>query len=117
MDGLASTSPLLSSWTPALDVHEDKDNYIIRAELPGMKHEDIDVLLHDGALSISGERKTEKKYEEAEAYRTERRLGKFQRTVSLPTPVAADKAKAQYKDGILTLTLPRRRKRNQNKST
>ena len=104
---LARTSQLLSGWTPALDVHEDKDNFVVRAELPGMKREDIDVSLHDGALSISGERKTEKKYEEAEVYRTERFFGKFQRTVTLPAAVAADKVKAQYQDGVLTITLPK----------
>jgi HSP20 family protein len=104
---LARTSQLLSGWSPALDVHEDKDNFVVQAELPGMKREDIDVSLQDGALSISGERKVEKKYEEAEIYRTERFFGKFQRTVTLPTPVAADKVKAQYKDGVLTITLPK----------
>jgi HSP20 family protein len=104
---LARTSQLLSGWTPALDVHEDKDNFVVYAELPGMKREDIDVSLHDGALSISGERKTEKKYEEAEVCRTERFFGKFQRTVTLPAAVAADKVKAQYKDGVLTITLPK----------
>ena len=104
---LARTSQLLSGWTPALDVHEDKDNFIVRAELPGMKREDIDVSLHDGALSLSGERKLEQKFEEAEVYRTERFFGKFQRTVSLPAAVAADKVKAQYKDGVLTITLPK----------
>ena len=104
---LARTSQLLSGWTPALDIHEDKDNFIVRAELPGMKREDIDVSLHDGALSISGERKMEKEYEEAEVYRTERFFGKFQRVVSLPAAVAADKVNAQYKDGILTITLPK----------
>jgi len=104
---LARTSQLLSGWTPALDVHEDKDNFVVQAELPGMKREEIDVSLHDGALSLSGERKTEKKYEEAEVYRTERFFGKFQRTVTLPAPVAADKVKAQYKDGVLTITLPK----------
>ena len=104
---LSRTSQLLSGWTPALDIHEDKDNFVVRAELPGMKREDIDVSLHDGALSISGERKTEKKYEEAEVYRTERFFGKFQRTVALPALVAADKVKAQYRDGVLTITLPK----------
>ena len=104
---LARTSQLLSGWTPALDIHEDKDNFIVRAELPGMKREDIDVSLHDGALSLSGERKLEQKFEEAEVYRTERFFGKFQRTVSLPAAVAADKVKAQYKDGVLTITLPK----------
>jgi HSP20 family protein len=104
---LTRTSQLLSGWTPALDIHEDKDSFIVQAELPGMKREDIEVSLHDGALSISGERKAEKQYEAAEVYRTERCLGKFQRTISLPVPVAADKVKAQYQDGVLTVTLPK----------
>jgi HSP20 family protein len=104
---LARTSQLLGGWTPALDIHEDKDNFIVRAELPGMRREDIDVSLHDGALSVSGERRLEKKHEEAEVYRSERFFGKFQRTVTLPAPVAADKVKAQYQDGILTVTLPK----------
>ena len=104
---LARASQLLSGWTPALDMHEDKDNVVVRAELPGMKKEDIDVSLHDGSLSISGERKSEEKFENAEVYRSERFFGRFQRTVTLPAPVAADKIKAQYKDGILTVTLPK----------
>jgi len=105
---LARTSQLLSGWTPALDLYEDKDNLVLRAELPGMKKEDIDLSLHDGALSISGERKNdEAKYNEAEVYRTERFFGRFQRSVSLPVAVAADKVKAQYTDGILTVTLPK----------
>lgn len=102
---LTRTSNLLSGWTPALDVFEDKDNFTIKAELPGMKKEDIEVSLHDGSLSISGERKSETKHEDAEVYRAERFFGQFQRTVTLPAPVAADKVKAQYKDGILTVTL------------
>ncbi|MGH7953920.1 MAG: Hsp20/alpha crystallin family protein [Limisphaerales bacterium] len=104
---LARTSALLTGWTPALDVHEEKDNFIVQAELPGLKREDIDVSLHDGVLTISGERKMEKKHEDAEIYRTERFYGKFQRTVSLPTSVAADKVKAEYKEGVLTITLPK----------
>src|SRR5208283_1597216 len=103
----ARASQLLSGWTPALDVHEDKDNFVVHAELPGMNREEIEVSLHDGALSISGERKAEKKFEEAAVYRTERFFGKFQRTVTLPEAVAADRVKAQYKDGILTVTLPK----------
>jgi HSP20 family protein len=103
----ARTSNLLSGWTPALDLYEDKDNLFVKMELPGMKREDIDVSLHEGSLSISGERKSEQKHEDADVYRAERFFGRFQRTVALPTPVAADKAKAQYKDGILTVTLPK----------
>ena len=104
---LTRTSQLLSGWTPALDVYENKDNFVVKAELPGMKKEDIEVSLHDGSLSISGERKTESKHEEGEVYRAERFFGRFQRTVTLPTTVAADKVQASYKDGVLTITLPK----------
>jgi HSP20 family protein len=104
---LARTSQLLSGWTPALDMHEDKDNIVVKLELPGMKKEDIDVSLRDGGLSISGERKREEKFENAEVYRAERFVGRFQRTVGLPAPVAVDKVKAQYTDGVLTITLPK----------
>jgi HSP20 family protein len=104
---LARTPGLFSGWTPALDVHEDNDNFTVTVELPGMKKEDIDVSLHDGSLSISGERKSETKREDVEVYRAERFFGRFQRTVTLPAAVAADKVKAQYKNGILTVTLPK----------
>jgi HSP20 family protein len=104
---LARTSQILSGWTPNLDVYEDKDNIFVRAELPGMKKEDISLSLHDGMLSISGERKTEERKDDTEVYRAERFFGRFQRTVSLPAPVASEKVKAQYKDGILTVTLPK----------
>ena len=72
-----------------------------------MKKEDIELALHEGCLSLSGERKSERSHEEAEVLRTERFFGRFQRTVSLPSPVMTDKVKAQYKDGILTVTLPK----------
>jgi len=104
---LARSSQLLSGWTPALDLFEDKDNLYVRLELPGMKKEDIDLSLHEGSLSISGERKGEEQLKGAEVYRAERFFGRFQRTVSLPTVVAAEKVKAHYQDGILTVTLPK----------
>jgi HSP20 family protein len=102
---LARASQLLSGWSPALNLHEDKDSFVITIELPGMKKEDIDVALREGALSISGERKSEEKYEKAEVYRSERFFGRFERTVTLPTAIAPDKIKAQYKNGVLTVTL------------
>jgi len=104
---LARTPQVLSGWTPALDVFETKDDVVVRAELPGMKKDEIDVSLHGGCLSISGERKSEEKHKDAEAYRTERFFGRFQRSVTLPSPVAMEKVKATYKDGILTITLPK----------
>ncbi|HSY42612.1 MAG TPA: Hsp20/alpha crystallin family protein [Candidatus Acidoferrum sp.] len=94
-------------WTPAFDVYEEKDNFVVKAELPGMKKEDINVSLHDGDLIISGERKSETKGEGTEVYRAERYFGKFQRSVSLPATVAANSVKAEYKDGVLTVTLPK----------
>ncbi|HXF09297.1 MAG TPA: Hsp20/alpha crystallin family protein [Desulfuromonadaceae bacterium] len=103
---LSRTSELLG-WTPAFDIYEDKDSFVVKAELPGMKKEDINVSLHDGSLIISGERKNETYGEGAEVYRSERFFGKFQRAVSLPAQVAASKTKADYKDGILTITLPK----------
>lgn len=103
---LQRTSEFLG-WTPAFDVYEEKDNFVVKAELPGMKKEDISVSLHDGNLIISGERKTETKGEGAEVYRAERFFGKFQRSVALPATVAASEVKAEYKDGVLTVTLPK----------
>jgi HSP20 family protein len=104
---LARTSHLLRGAGPALDIFEDKDSFVVKAELPGMKKEDINVSLHDGSLSISGERKNETKSEGTEVYRAERFFGRFQRTVNLPSQVAADKISAEYKNGILTVTLPK----------
>jgi|SRR5208282_4469885 len=101
------TSQLLGGWTPALDMHENKDTYVVRVELPGLKREDIDVSLQDGALVISGERKAEKVEESVEVHRQERFYGKFQRALTPPEPVAADKVKADYKDGVLTVMLPK----------
>ena len=98
---------LSRSWSPALDLYEDKDNVFVKLEVPGVKKEDIQISLQDGELSISGERKTEEKFEGAQVRRTERFVGSFQRTVTLPAEVKGDQVKAEYKDGILTVTLPK----------
>lgn len=95
----------LTGWLPALDVQENKDTYTVRVELPGLKREDIEVSLDDGNLTISGERKIETPAEGTEVHRSERFYGKFSRVLTLPTAVATDKVRAQYKDGILTVTL------------
>lgn len=104
---LARAPQLLGVWNPAVDLYEDKDNVIVKVELPGMKREDIEVSLHAGALSISGERKSEGKFEEAETYRTERFVGRFQQSLTLPAQVDAAKVNATYKDGVLSVTLPK----------
>ena len=94
-----------SRWAPALDVYQDKEQFTVVAELPGLKKEDIELALHDGVLTISGERKQEKKGEEG--YRNERFFGRFQRSVTLPTRVDGNKVKATYQDGILKVVLPK----------
>jgi len=100
-----ATQPFLSGWLPAVDLFEDKDTVTVKAELPGMKKEEIDISLHDGVLTVSGERKAEDKYENAEVCRSERFVGRFQRSLALPSVVDAEKTKATYKDGILTVVL------------
>ncbi|MFN7139129.1 MAG: Hsp20/alpha crystallin family protein [Limisphaerales bacterium] len=104
--GEIASQRFFNEWAPAVDLYEDKDNLIVKAELPGMKKEEIDVSLHDGALTITGERRHEEK-REGTTHRTERFYGKFQRTVTLPTLVEGDRVKANYKDGVLTVTLPK----------
>src|SRR5437773_2480162 len=99
-------SGLFSGWSPALDVFDDKDSFVVKAELPGMKKEDINLSLHDGVLTISGERKFERENKEGETFRSERYFGKFQRSVTLPAAVDANKVKASYKDGVLSVELP-----------
>jgi HSP20 family protein len=104
---LGRPSDLFGMWTPALDLYEGKNEFVVRAELPGMKKEEIEIALHEGALSVSGERKIEELPEESEPHRRERFFGRFQRTLELPKPVKAQDVKATYKDGILTITLPK----------
>jgi HSP20 family protein len=97
---------LFTGWTPALDLYQTNDDVVAVVELPGMRKEDIDLSLHDGMLTISGERK-EESTEGDKTARTERFVGKFRRSVSLPTRVDSSKVTATYKDGILTVTLPK----------
>jgi len=104
---LAPSTSFFEGWTPAVDIFEDKDKYIVKAELPGMRKEDIDVSLDGNTLIISGERKQEEEKREGENYRSERFFGRFQRSVTLPTDVQGGKIEASYKDGVLTVTLPK----------
>jgi HSP20 family protein len=98
---------LFTGWTPALDLYQNADNVVALVELPGMRKDDIEISLHDGTLTIGGERKSENGGNGESATRTERFTGKFRRTVTLPTRVDATKVNATYKDGILTVTLPK----------
>ena len=104
---LAPGTSFYEGWTPAVDIYEDKDKYVVQAELPGMKREDIDVSLDGSTLTISGERKQEEEKKEGESYRSERFFGRFQRSVTLPMPIQANKIEAKYKDGVLAVTVPK----------
>jgi len=105
--GATGTSPWMSGWTPALDVYEDNDQFVVKAELPGMKKEEIDISLHNGSLTLAGERRSGHETSDEGVYRSERHIGRFQRTVDLPTTVRDDKVRAEYRDGILSITLPK----------
>ncbi len=104
--GYARTPQLFNGWTPALDLYQDNDNVVAMVELPGLRKEDIEISLHDGTLTISGERKSEPR-EGEKPEKTERFVGRFRRSVTLPSRIDADKVNAGYKDGILTVTMPK----------
>jgi len=100
-------SRLLVAWGPAVDVDEYKDNVFVKAELPGMKKDEIEVSMSGNMLNIAGQRKEEAEFKGAKSYRSERYFGRFQRSVRLPATVKARKIEAHYKDGVLTLTCAR----------
>ena len=95
---------------PALDVFEDKDDVVIKAELPGIDKENIEVNLTDNMLTIKGEKKKEAEVKEENYYRCERSYGSFVRTFSLPDVIEEEKVKAEFKDGVLDLYLPKSEK-------
>ena len=104
--GFGRTGQLFSGWSPALDLYQNSDNVVAVVELPGMRREDIEISLHDGTLTISGERKRET-FNGEKTERTERYIGKFRRSITFPVRVDANKVSATYQDGILTVTLPK----------
>ena len=106
-DGDLNRSAAQSKWRPAVDVLESKDAYLIRAELPGMKREEIHVEVKEGTLVVSGERKPEKPAEGVQYRHVERVAAKFQRAFSLPDTAKPDEIDASYKDGILEILVPK----------
>ena len=99
--------PLGRTWVPAVDIYEEKDNIIIKAELPGMKKDDLSIEVKDNVLTLSGERKHEEETKKENFHRIERSYGKFSRSFTLPDSVKVDKVKANYKDGVLEISLPK----------
>jgi len=94
-------------WSPALEVLEKEDRYVVKAELPGLKEEDVGVSVCDDTLTIRGEKKTEHEVKEDEYHWSERSYGSFLRTIRLPSNVDADKIEATYEEGILEIALPK----------
>ncbi len=97
-----------NEWIPAVDIYETNDAINIEVEAPGMKQEDIKINLENNTLTIYGERKFEKKEENKNYYRMERSYGSFSRSFLLPENVNVEGIKAKYKDGVLTITLPKK---------
>jgi HSP20 family protein len=99
--------PAMGDWAPALDVSETKDAVMIKAEVPGMDAADINLSLHDQTLTLKGEKRQEKEEKEEHFYRIERMYGAFVRTVRLPATVDGSKVTAGFKNGLLTVRLPK----------
>jgi HSP20 family protein len=96
------------AWAPPVDILEDANDMILRAELPGLKAEDVDIRIENNTLTLRGERKLESKEDSANYHRRERSYGAFSRSFSLPSTVQQEKVAAEFKDGILQVTLPKR---------
>jgi HSP20 family protein len=97
----------LSLAAPALDVYEEKDDLIVKAEIPGLTKDEIDVSLDGSTLTIRGEKKKEEEIKEEDYYRCERTFGAFSRTIELPADVKPDKVNATFKNGVLEIRLPK----------
>jgi HSP20 family protein len=96
-----------SGWSPAVDLQETDNEYLIKADLPDVKKEDVKVELLDGAVTIEGERQQEKEEKGKKFHKIEREYGKFLRRFSLPTEVDASKVQAEFKNGVLNVHLPK----------
>jgi HSP20 family protein len=105
---LGETELSTRSWAPPVDIYETEDAIVLKAELPGVDPKDVDVRVEDNTLYLKGERKFEKEVKEQNYHRVERSYGSFARSFSLPNSISADKVKAEFKDGLLTLTMPKR---------
>jgi HSP20 family protein len=99
-----------AEWAPLVDITEDEKEYIVKAELPEIKKEDVKVTVEDGVLSISGERKFEKEKKGKKFHRIERAYGSFERSFTLPEGADGTKVNAEFKDGVLCVRLPKTEK-------
>ena len=103
-----SDNSALTTWAPAVDIYETENELVVKADLPEVSEKDLDVRVENNMLSIRGERKFEQKVEEENYLRVERTYGTFSRSFSLPNTISTEAIKADYKNGVLTVTLPKR---------
>src|SRR5258705_5100853 len=106
--GRATEEQNLTTWAPAVDIFEDEHELVVKADLPDVKPEELDIRVENNILTIRGERKFEKKVDEKNYLRVERSYGSFSRSFALANTVNSEAIKADYKDGVLTLTIPKR---------
>ena len=108
LPALRRRTPMVEmGWAPAIEVFEKEDKFVVKAELPGMKEEDIDVSVIGDTMTIKGERKAESEVKEEDYYCCERSYGSFFRSIALPSTVDAKKIEASFKDGVLEVSLPK----------
>src|SRR5438094_3082021 len=96
------------AWNPNVDIYENKDQIVLEAELPGMNREDFDLTIENNVITLRGERRFEKKDDTDNYHRVERAYGSFTRSFTLPNTVSAEGANAEYQNGVLRVTLPKR---------
>ncbi|HEX3627996.1 MAG TPA: Hsp20/alpha crystallin family protein [Verrucomicrobiae bacterium] len=105
-DWMTHKESFMEDWIPAVNVYEEHDKFVVEAELPGMKKDEIHIYMSGDNLNITGQRKEHHEEHGRGRHRAERNFGHFHRTISLPVSVQTDAIEAQYRDGILTVTCP-----------
>ena len=100
--------PGTTAWSPAVDIFETEDEIIVKAEVPGMGRKDIDLSLENNVLTLKGDRRFQKETKEENYHRIERSYGSFTRSFSIPAMVNEDKIRADYNDGVLSISLPKK---------
>jgi len=101
------TSLMTTTWSPAVDLAEREDEFTLKVELPGVNKDDVKITMQDNMLTIRGEKKQQQESKEGNYYHLERSYGSFQRSFALPATVKGDKIEAMYRDGVLSITLPK----------
>ena len=99
---------IASTWTPSVDIYENENELVLSAEAPGIEDKDIEIKIENNTLSIQGERKIEKETKEENYHRIERSYGSFYRSFTLPTNINQDNIKAEYDNGVLRISMPKK---------